>query len=110
MSKINNLVQNYPSRITLVKYLTVLKISVTRVFKTSHFVPARCSNQNRRTEKKEVFETNLKIDFLRARARQIVKIVIHIAAVRLKFHLHLVYLREVGLSLHSMLRTYLVQV
>lgn len=59
-------------------------------------------------KKKEVFETNLKIDFLRARARQIVKIVIHIAALRLKFHL--VYLREVGLSLHSMLRTYLVQV
>lgn len=59
-------------------------------------------------KKKEVFKTNLKIDFLRARARQIVKIVIHIAALRLKFHL--VYLREVGLSLHSMLRTYLVQV
>ena len=61
-------------------------------------------------KQKEVFETSLKIDFLRARARQIAKIVIHIAAVRLKFHLHLVYLREVGLSLHSMLRTYLVQV
>lgn len=61
-------------------------------------------------KQKEVFETNLKIDFLSARARQIVKMVIHIAAVRLKFHLHLVYLREVGLPLHSMLRTYLVQV
>lgn len=59
-------------------------------------------------KKKEVFKTNLKIDFLRARAGQIVKIVIHIAALTLKFHL--VYLREVGLSLHSMLRTYLVQV
>ena len=35
-------------------------------------------------KKKEVFKTNLKIDFLRARAGQIVKIVIHIAALRLK--------------------------
>ena len=55
-------------------------------------------------KQKEVFETNLKIDFLRARARQIVKIVIHIAAVRLKCHLHLVYLREMGFSLRSMPR------
>ena len=61
--------QNYPSRITLVKYLTVLKISVTQVFKTSHFAPARCSNQNRRTEKKGSIWNEFK-DRLPARTSQ----------------------------------------